>query len=250
MKGPETRWSGGPPAATPDGPYYKESPLRPIPALAILAVLSVAALPAGALAGKYAYGFDDNERDRLGWAIVSGDNTSMSDMSDLDSMGKLKSEFGREFLYIRLGSDRYVVRDRSLMERAKEAMRPMQEAGREIGRVARAHAERALEGSQDARERAKLARRIAKLSAKIAQREARGESAEDLERDRERIQDQLDDRADDSSEERASRREEREQDARDRVASERMEKAARRLNQEMRDILRDAKARHLAERVD
>ena len=224
--------------------------MRPFPAVAFLAVLGLAALPADALAGKYAYGFDDKERDRLGWAIVSGDNTSMSDMSDLDSMDKLKSEFGDEFLYIRLGSDRYVIRDRSLMKRAHDALRPMQEAGREIGVIARAHAEQALEGSQDARDRAKLARRIAKLSGKIAQRASRGETTEDLEREQGRIQRQLDDLTDDSRDEVASRSEEREQDARDRAASERMEKVARRLNQEMRDILRDAKSRHLTRRLD
>ena len=224
--------------------------MRPFPAVVFLAVLGLAALPAGALAGKYAYGFDDKERDRLGWALVSGDNTSMSDMSDLDSMDKLKSEFGDEFLYIRLGGDRYVIRDRSLMTRAHDALRPMQEAGREIGVIARAHAEQAMEGSQDARERAKLARRIAKLSGKIAQRVSRGETTEDLEREQERIQRQLEDLRDDSRDELASRHEEQEQDARDRAASERMGKAARRLNQEMRDILRDAKSRHLTKRVD
>jgi len=223
--------------------------LRAFPALAFLAVLGLAALPAGVLAGKYAHGFDDNERARLGWAIVSGENTNMSDMSDLDSMDKLKSEFGDEFLYIRLGSDRYVIRDRSLMKRALDALRPMQEAGREIGVIARAHAEQALEGSQDARERAKLARRIAKLSGKIAQRESRGETTEDLEREQERIQRQLDDLTDDSRDE-LTRREERDQGARDREASARVGKAARRLNQEMRDILRDAKSRRLAKRVD
>jgi hypothetical protein len=40
------------------------------------------------------------------------------------------------------------------------------------------------------------------------------------------------------------------QDARTQEASVRMGKAARRLNQEMRDILRDAKSRRLAKRVD
>jgi hypothetical protein len=224
--------------------------LRPIPALALLVVFGVAALPAGAFAGKYAYGFDDNAREHLGWALVSGDNTSMSDMSDLDSMGKIKSEFGKEFLYVRLGGDRYVIRDRPLMERARDALRPMQEAGREIGAMARAHAERAVEGSQDARERARLARRIAKLSGKIARQESRGGSTEDLEGERERIQQQLDDLTDDSRDELASTREERERDARDREVSERMEKAARRVNQEMRDILRDAKARRVAKRLD
>jgi hypothetical protein len=217
--------------------------------LAIAVALAAALYPGGARAGDYGYGFDD-DHDRLGWAIVSGENTSMSDMKDLDSMDDLKSEFGREFLYIRLGKDRYVIRDRALMKRAEDALEPMQEAGREIGEIARAHAERALAGSQGAREQAKLARRIAKLSGKIARRESRGESTEDLEREQERLQRQLDDLTDDDPAEGGARREERWQRAREREASERMHKLARRLNEEMRDILRDAKARRLAEPVD
>jgi len=45
-------------------------------------------------------------------------------------------------------------------------------------------------------------------------------------------------------------REERGRSLRTEQATERMHKAMRRLNQEMREILRDAKARHVAEPVD
>src|SRR6185503_14215308 len=103
----------------------------------LVAVLALAGVSAANHEHGYSFGSDDN----LGWAIVSDDNTSMSDMSTLDSMDDLKSEFGDEFLYIRLGKDRYVIRDRALMRRAQEAARPMQEAGREIGEIARAQAD-------------------------------------------------------------------------------------------------------------
>jgi len=214
-----------------------------------LATLAAALMAAGASAGSYGYDHG-NDRDPLSWTIVSGDNTSMSDMQDLDSMDDLKERFGDEFLFIRLGEDRYVIRDRGLMKRAEEAARPMRDAGREIGKAARAQAEAALSGSRGAREQARLSARIAKLSGRIARLESRGEPTEDLEREQERLERQLEDLADDSGEGRAATREERGRSLRTEQARERMHKAARRLNEEMREILRQAKARHVAEPVD
>jgi len=226
-------------------------------ALAALAFLAPAALFAAAhqplaSAGSYSYGFDNDRKDHddLGWAIVSGDNTSMSDMQDLGSMDKLKSEFGDEFLYLRLGEDRYVVRDRALMKRAQDAARPLKEAGKEVGEAARAQAEEALSGTYGARGQARLARRIAKVSKRIAIRESEGESTEDLEQELDGLQQQLDSMTDDSLDERAADGESRNRSARTRDASERLRKAVKHLNEEMRDILRDAKARHLTERVE
>ena len=224
-------------------------------ALAALAFLAPAALFSAAhqplaTAGGYSYGWDkdQDDPDRLGWAIVSGENTSMSDMKDMGSMDKLKSEFGDEFLFLRLGEDRYVIRDRALMNRAKDAARPLQDAGREVGEAARAQAEEALGGTHGALEQARLARRIAKVSKRIALREDEGESTEDLERELDGLQQQLDNLTDDSRDERTTDRESR--DRRTRDASERLQKAVKHLNQEMRDILREAKSRHLAEPVD
>ncbi len=222
--------------------------------LAALAFVASAALgaaaPKAATAGSYSYGFD-NDQDNLGWAIVSGgDNITMSDAQDARSIEKLKAEFGPEFLYIRSGGDRYVVRDRALMKRAKDAARPMEEAGREIGEAVSAQVEQALGGSRDARDQARLARRIASLSRRIARLERRGESTEDLEKELDRLQRQLDDLADDSRDEHASSREERARSDRTEEASARLNKAVRHLRQEIRDILREAKSRHLAERVD
>src|SRR5439155_1338436 len=116
---------------------------EPMPPTFALAVLPRAVIPASVSAGRYTYGFD-NDREYLGWAIVSHGNTSMSGLDDLDSVEKLKSDFGEEFLYIRLGEDRYVIRDRPLIARAKDAAKPVGEAGREVGEIARARAERAL----------------------------------------------------------------------------------------------------------
>jgi signal transduction histidine kinase len=213
-----------------------------------IAVLTLAALPANVAVGHYTYGFD-NDRDYLGWAIVSHDNTSMSGLDDLDSVESLKTDFGEEFLYIRLGRDRYVIRDRSLIARAEDAAKPMQEAGKEVGKIARAQAEQALGDSYVSRHQARLMRRQGRLSGQIARRASRGESTEDLERELEQVTRELDGFTADDRNERMTRREENDLSARQHAATERIQKSARRLNQEMRDILREAKARHVAERV-
>ena len=214
-----------------------------------IAVLTLAALPANVAADRYSYGFD-NDRDYLGWAIVSHDNTSMSGLDDLDSVERLKSDFGDEFLYIRLGEDRYVIRDRSLIARAQDAAKPMQEAGKEVGKIARARAEQALGDSQVSRRQAKLMRRQGRLSGQIARRASRGESTDDLERELEQVTHELDGLTADDGGERDARREEKDLSARQHAATERIQRAARRLKQEMRDSLREAKSRHAAERVE
>ena len=212
-----------------------------------IAFLTLAAFPTSVAAGHFSYGFD-NDRDYLGWAIVSHDNTSMSGLDDLDFVEKLKSDIGEEFLYIRLGGDRYVIRDRSLIARAEDAAKPMQEA-KVLGKIARLRAQQALGDSHVSRRQAKLMRLQGRLSGQIARRASRGESTEDLERELEEVTRALDDLSAGDRSEADARREEKDLSARQQAATERIQKAARRLNQEMRDILRDAKARHAAERV-
>jgi hypothetical protein len=159
-----------------------------------LASLAVVGMPAGTSAHGYGYGYDKD--DDLGWAIISGDDTNISDMRDLDSMDDLKARFGDEFLYIRLDESRYVIRDRGLIKRAEDAAGPMKRAAKEIGMAA-------------------------KMQAKAALSESRGAA-----------------------------RHQRLEHARTKAAEDRLHKEVQRLNQEMRDILRDAKARRLAERLD
>ena len=57
--------------------------------LAATIVAVAAALPSSAVADDHArrhYNSGDDERDNLGWVIVSGGITSVSDMSDLESL--------------------------------------------------------------------------------------------------------------------------------------------------------------------
>ena len=75
----------------------------------------------------------------------------MSDMDDLDSFDNLKEKYGDEFLFLREGDNRYVIRDRGLMERAQRAVKPVNDAGRELGESVTLQAQEALGNSKDAR---------------------------------------------------------------------------------------------------
>ena len=57
----------------------------------------------------------------LRWAIISHGNISTSDTDGLNDLGRLKEQYGDEFLYIWSDDQRYVIRDRALVDRAYRA---------------------------------------------------------------------------------------------------------------------------------
>ena len=196
-----------------------------------------------------AYGHRDaQEVHEFGWMIVDHDSQSMSSMKDLDHLEGLQRKFGDEFIYIRDGEDRYVIRDRALMKRALEAQRPVREAGSRVGRVARTQAIEALSGWGADADQARLARKVEKLSRKIDRAEARGESAEEIKLEREELKRVVENKSDDqdASEHVAPK----EREARRRDADQDLDRAIKNLKHELREILREAKSRHLAERVE
>jgi len=227
--------------------------------LVAFAVLAVACVPAALSArstsadknsSRYGYGYDVDPH-FLRWAIVSHGNTSNSDMESLDDIERLKGDYGDEFLYIRQDDDRYVIRDHAMVERAYRALEPMQEAGREIGEAVGAKVGRSFSMSEDGREQARMARRIARLSRKIAKLSADGEDTRDLEREQARLRRELDEMREKSDRgSRESREAEADLDARTEKASKHMKDAAKHLKHEIREIFDEAKARHLAERVE
>jgi hypothetical protein len=200
--------------------------------------------------GGYAFGSDNDPDHGLGWAIVSGEDTSMSELSDLDRIEELKHSFGDEFLYIRDGSARYVIQDPDLIGRARKAQESIQLYGREIGIIAGAKAREAL-ASAGFRNRAesKLYRRQATLARRIAEKARRGESTDALERELDAVTRALESLDDEDSRFQMTDSERRELDRRQEEASKRLRKAVREIQDELRDILREAKARHLATRV-
>ena len=217
-------------------------------ALLAAAALSTITIPRAASAGSFAYGYDN--REPLAWALTTDGNTSMSSLEDQDSFNKVKDEYGDDFLYIRDGEDRYVIRDRGLMARAEAAAKPMREAGRDIGAAARLRVQEALGNVHEGRDRARIARRIGRLSAKIARLSRDGEDTEDLEREQAELQRQLADLTEGARDRGKARQADSEIEERSERASRRMNDAVRHMQKEIRAILRDAKSRHLAEPVE
>src|SRR5678816_3419815 len=66
----------------------------------------------------------------LRWAIVSHGSTSNSDTDLLEGLDRLKRKYGDEFLYIwRDDQGGFVIRDRSMVERAYRALTAMRASG-------------------------------------------------------------------------------------------------------------------------
>ena len=225
--------------------------LASIPALLLLWVTLVsltllsAFVPVAAFAKSHSWshGSGSHDPDRIGWAIVTGDRNNSSNL-DPEELSEMQSTVGGKFLYIHDGDDRYVILDRGLIARAERAMEPMHEAGREIREAVRAQVGYSV---RYAGEQGRLAGRIGMLSGKIARCSVRGEDTEALEQERDELQHELDRMQerqeaehDDAREAELSRATER--------ASRHMEEATKKLDRELRDILREAKERHLAER--
>jgi hypothetical protein len=220
-----------------------------LPAVLLVAASALSAGDAFASSkGGYAYGFD-NDRDDLAWAIVSQGHSSTSSLAERDDIEDLKSEIDGDFLYIRLEGDRYVIRDRSLIGRAQEAMKPIQEAAKELGKAVGARVVDAMNGSRESLDEARLIRRQARLQARIQRRADRDESTENLEAELGEVTRELKELSAEHRRHERSDRERGELARREETASRRMREATRHLNEEIRDILHDAKVRNLADPV-
>ena len=214
---------------------------------ALAALMLLPALPSHAFAANYNYGFDTDAKDPFGWALVRDGHTSSSDLNGLD---EIKDRYGDDFLYIRDGGERWVIRDNRLMKRAEEDMKPIQDAGREIGAAVGAKVGYSMRRSQGTRERARLERRISRLESRIERDSERGEDTKDMEQEMEGLQRQLDQMKEDRWRRHQSDEREADLDAATERASRHMRDATRKLRQDLRDILREAKNRHLAEPVE
>lgn len=149
---------------------------RPFRVLYLAAALSIA-LPASFSAGSgYSYGTDSDQEHGVSWAVVTDQGTSLSETDEFDSLEDLKAEFGPEFLYVRDGRDRYVIRDEELVARAERAQERMQKYGKEVGEAARAKVKAAFAGEEGTKRKTKsiehTTRRL-KEAAKDMKREIR-----------------------------------------------------------------------------
>lgn len=207
-------------------------------------------LPVSALAHSDSHGFAFGNDGDFDWAIVSDNNTSMSGQFDPGVLEDLKDRFGSHFLMIEDHRERYVITDRELFERAQRASQRIGRYGREIGEIARAQASLAMEKSRPKVKAAKLRVKQRELERKIDRAEREGEPTDDLERELEDVTIRLE------ATESASRSFARTDDERENLkrrrddAKVRLHREVEKINDEMRDILRSAKTRRLAERVD
>ncbi len=221
-------------------------------ALAFLGAISCSTgFPGVASAGSYHYGFDNDDKDkeRFGWALVRDGHNSSSDLGSED-MDEIKDRYGDTFLYIRDGDERWVIRDRGLMRRAEGSLKPIEEAGREIGHAVGAKVGYSMSRTHGSREKARVARQISRLDSRIARLSERGEDTEQLERDRQELQEKLEELKNDRRQRHDDEEREAELDAATERASRHMREATRKLNKDLRDILREAKSRHLADSVE
>lgn len=205
----------------------------------------------GVAHGDANHGFSYGDQEDFGWAIVSGDDVSSSGWPDRPLLDSIKERVGDEFLVVSDHDLRFLITDEKLVERAQDAARDLQKYGREIGVLARAQARLALGDARQDRQIARLERRRARLEQELRDDRDRGdESMEELDQELMQVKVELhalesvqrslaltsDDRKD-----LTKRRDE---------ASERLRRAVRQINDAMRDILKEAKERHLAEPVE
>lgn len=229
--------------------------MHPIRAVALAASAALAlSVPCLSLAHEedhgaqhgFAYGHDDD----FTWAIFDEGSTSMSGQLDPETIETLKDRFGNRFLYIEEDEDGYVITDRALVERARRASRRIGQYGREIGEIAATQAKLSMSEARPKMRRAELLLEQAELRRKIDRAERRGDDTEELERKLDRVTTTLEatDQAYRGFE--LSSEEKRDLTKRRDRAKTRLHEAVERTNGEMRDILREAKSRRIAERVD
>jgi len=181
---------------------------------------------------------------------VSDDNTSVSDMNGLESLEQLQDRYGNHFLYLRDGDDRYVILDEKLVDRGERAAHDIKLYGKEMGLLARAKVQGTVGSAKTAKKMAIIGQRQAELGREIARRALNGEPTAGLERQMKQLSEDMEViRASMHSRE-ISAAEARDLDRRSDEMTKRLNKAVREAEQEMRDILKEAKSRHLAKRVN
>jgi hypothetical protein len=135
----------------------------------------------------------DGDEERFAWVLVKpGDDHTQSgsgQSDDFERARKLGRRFNSDFLYVRQGDERFVIRDPEVLERVEEIMEPQEMLGRQQGllgrqqgRMGRDQGRLGEEQAELGRRQARLAARQAELGVELARRVADGLSARDLER--------------------------------------------------------------------
>ena len=197
----------------------------------------------------YSYGFGNDGDGDFGWAVIMDGHNTSSDVGDWDIINELKDRYDGDFLYIRDGKDQYLIRDQRLVERAQATSNEVSKYGNEIGKLARAQAKLALSHIGAGGQRRALESAQRDLEREIRRSERDGESTQGLKRALRHIRDELDSLPDDDHETlSATEREDLRRQSDD--AQKHLQDAVRKMRQDMRDILREAKERGKAEKLD
>jgi len=203
-------------------------------------------------AHAYPYGFSNDEDEDFGWAVVSDGNTNSTNLSDSDVIGELKDRYDGDFLYVRDGKDQFVIRDPRLVERALTASREINKYGRDIGKFARAQAKLALSRLGANGQRRSLERAEREIEREIERSEREGESTQGLKRALGHIREELKALPDEDEEENTGLSANERDDLRRQSdeARKHLHDAVRKMRRDIRDILREAKERGKAEKLD
>ena len=197
----------------------------------------------------YSYGFDFDEDEDFGWAVVTDGHNTSTNLGDSDILQELKDRYDDDFLYVRDGKDQYVIRDPRYVERAKASSSEISKYGKEIGKFASAHAKLALSHVNTWGQRRSLEKAERELEREIRRSEREGESTAGLKRALRHIQEELDSISDDDHETlSATEREDLRRQSDD--ARKHLQDAVRKMRRDIRDILREAKERGKAEKLD
>ena len=222
--------------------------------LALVALLTlVTPIPSSAhshpSAHAYSYGFSNDEDEDFGWAVVSDGKTNCTNLSDWDVLNELKDRYDGDFLYVRDGKEHFVIRDPRLVERAQTASREISKYGKEIGKLASAEAKLALSHVGMTGQRLSLERAERELEREIERSEREGESTQGLKRALGHIREEMESLPDDDHETlSASERDDLRRQSDE--ARKHLQDAVRKMRRDIRDILREAKERGKAEKLD
>jgi len=223
--------------------------------LALVALLTlVTPIPSSAhshpSAHAYSFGFSNDEDKDFGWAVVSDGNTNCTNLSDSDVINELKDRYDGDFLYVRDGKDQFVIRDPRLVERALTASREISKYGREIGKFASAQAKLALSRVGMTGQRLSLERAERELEREIERSEREGESTQGLKRALGHIREELKALPDEDENTGLSASERDDLRRQSDEARKHLQDAVRKMRRDIRDILREAKERGKAEKLD
>jgi len=210
----------------------------------LTATLILAAAPPAPAEGRdhpksQARSVRDANSENWGWVIVSGGNTSATQMSDLESVDQLRRRFGQDFVYFRDGRDHWVIRDRAMIDRALRTTHSMKLYAKELTLLARFQVEGALATAKGSR----------KVAAAIELQKSDG-ARDDVAMELERAIREMNRAIDGLPAGASGTGESRDLQRRSESLSRRLEVAVSQAQRDLRDLLREAKERHLAQRVD